>query len=116
MKIVEEFFGLDRGHTRKQITRSILEGVAFSTKNISEVIRSFDVKINSVTVSGGLSQLDIVNQIKADVLGIPIKKLNSFETTSIGAALICLVSQGVFLSFEEGFKKFIKIKKVLNLI
>ena len=108
------FFGLNRSHTKEQFTRSVLEGVAFSVRNIGEVISSFNINISSVTVSGGLSRLDIVNQIKADVFGKPVIKLNNFETTSIGAALICLVAKNIFSSMKEGFNVFVNIKRVFE--
>ncbi len=108
------FFGINRTHTREQFTRSVLEGVAFSVRNIGEVVKSFDIDISSVTVSGGLARLDLVNQIKSDVFGLPVKKLSNFETTSIGAALICLVSRGVFSTMKEGFDKFVNIEKIFE--
>jgi sugar (pentulose or hexulose) kinase len=82
------FFGLNRAHGRDEMVKVALEGIAFSVLDIAEVLRSLFVDARSVRVSGGLSRLDSVNQIKADMLGVPVKRLDNFETTAIGAAIL----------------------------
>jgi xylulokinase len=105
------FFGLNRAHNQEQLTRAVFEGVGFSVRHIAEVLKELQVLIKSVTVSGGLSRIEIINQIKADILGVPVRKLNNFETTSIGAALIALIGIGTFNSGEEGFNQFCSIER-----
>lgn len=100
------FFGLNRAHQRKEIARAVFEGCAFSVQHIASVLKEFDMPIKEVTVAGGLSQIKLVNQIKSDVLGVPVKQFKNFETTAIGAAMIALVGVGIFSSTEEAFKQF----------
>lgn len=108
------FFGMNRSHTKEQFTRSVLEGVAFSIRDIGEVIKSLDIDISSITVSGGLARLDVVSQIKSDVFGVPVTKLMNFETTAIGAALISLIGQQEFSSIQDAFNVFVKVDKVFE--
>lgn len=108
------FFGMNRAHGEREVARAILEGVGFSVRHIAQVLRNLDVDIKSVTVSGGLVRLDVVNQIKADMLNVPVKKLGNFETTSIGAALIGLIGTGVYETGAEGFKKFCKVDRIFE--
>ena len=56
------------------MVRAVLEGVAFSVRHIMHVLQEFSIPINSVTVAGGLSRMESINQIKTDVFGVPIKK------------------------------------------
>ncbi len=108
------FFGLNRSHGRPQIIRAVFEGAAFSVRHIAEVLKEYHVPINKITVSGGLSRLDVMNQVKADILGVPIQKLKNFETTAIGAALISLVGIGVYNNGMDGFKQFCEIERTFE--
>jgi xylulokinase len=82
-----------------------------SVRDIADVLGSFSVRINSVTVSGGLARLDVANQIKADILGVPMRRLANFETTSIGAALIALTGAGVVKNPRDAFDDFCSIDR-----
>jgi len=106
------FFGLNRAHDRRHLVRAVFEGVGFSVRHIAEVLYEFHVPIQSISVSGGLSRLDTINQIKADILGVPVRKLENFETTSIGAALIALVGVGIFENGSDGFDQFCRLKRI----
>lgn len=106
------FFGLNRAHGSKQIVRAVLEGIGFSVRHIVEVLRGFNLKLESVTASGGLTRLHSVNQLKADILGIPVRTLRNFETTAIGAALIALTGAGIFKDPAEGFEQFCKVERI----
>lgn len=46
-----------------------------------------DCPINSLLVDGGMSQSDLLIQLQADILGIPIKRPSMAETTALGAAI-----------------------------
>jgi len=100
------FFGINRAHQTPDFSRAVFEGVAFSVAHIAEAIKEYDVPITSVTAAGGLSRIQLINQIKADVLGVPVRQFKNFETTAIGAALIALHGEGHFTSVKEAFERF----------
>lgn len=106
------FFGVNRAHGRRDFSRAVFEGAAFSVKHIASVIEDLGVVINSATVAGGLSQIPLANQIKADMLGVPVKQFENFETTAIGAALIALVGMGEYTSTQQAFENFCKLKRI----
>jgi xylulokinase len=108
------FFGLSRNTTKKELTKIVLEGIGFSARHIGKVINSFDISISKITLSGGLARIDAVSQIKSDIFGIPIIKLKSFETTSIGAAILCLVAVNEFSSMKEAFNSFASVEKIFE--
>jgi xylulokinase len=105
------FFGLNRAHRRPEMVRAVLESIGMSVRDIAEVLGTFSVSIDSVTVSGGLARLDTANQIKADILGLPMRRLANFETTSIGAALIALAGVGIINDPRDGFEDFCTIDR-----
>lgn len=106
------FFGINRSHQRPDFSRAVFEGVAFSVAHIAEVLKEYDVSINNITVAGGLSQISLVNQIKSDLLGVPVKQFKNFETTAIGAALIALVGAGYYGTVKEAFDQFCEFDKI----
>ena len=60
-------------------------------------------------ISGGGSQSDAICQITADVFGLPVSRVQTFETTSLGAAIATFVAAGEFTSVEEAMKKMSRV-------
>jgi len=86
-------FGLSLGHERKDLLRSILEGVGYEVKKIIEVFQELGSTIAELRVTGGGSRSNIWNQIMADILNIPCGRGELEESTAVGAAI--LASYGV---------------------
>ena len=106
------FFGLNRSHRKKDLIKAISEGIGFSINMIFQVFNELNLEVNSLTVAGGLSRIDGINQIKSDMLNIEVCKYKNFETTAIGAALIALVGVGEFDNLEDAFNSFCSIEKI----
>ena len=60
-------------------------------------------------ISGGGSQSDVICQITSDVFGLPVSRVQTFETTSLGAAIATFVATGVYSSVEEAMSKMSRI-------
>jgi xylulokinase len=95
------FFGLGRNHQRGDLIRAIFEGVGYSVLDIADRLREMDVRIDRVSASGGLARIEPINQIKADMLGVPVSTTVEIESTALGAGLIALVCAGRFHSLDE---------------
>ena len=105
------FFGLSRHHRRAHMTRAVFESAAFSLKLLSDEVEAITTVSNS-SVSGGLARLNLINQMKADVLNKEIKVLSEFETTAIGAYVYLLKSKNNDVSLAEVSKN-AKIRQVI---
>jgi xylulokinase len=83
-------------HTRADIVRAILEGVALNTRwMVTPFNRFLGKPIEQVTLVGGGAISDAWCQIFADVLGIPVRQIHSpIQANAIGAALIGYVGIG----------------------
>lgn len=95
------FFGLGRNHTRSDMIRAIFEGVGFSVMDIRDRLSELGVGVYRVSASGGLARLEPINQIKADMLGVPVQLTAELETTALGSALLAGVATGRWQSIEE---------------
>lgn len=108
------FFGLERMHTRKDMTRAVFESTGFIDMDIIDAIKETGVDVETVRLSGGLARLNLISQIKADILGRDVMVLAEFETTASGAAMMVLMGQGVFKSQREAAEKFAMVRMIIK--
>jgi sugar (pentulose or hexulose) kinase len=81
--------------------RAIFEGVGYSVLDIVDRLGGMGVEVRRVSASGGLARLDPINQIKSDMLGVPVALTEELETSALGAALMAGVNVGDWSSMEE---------------
>lgn len=88
-------FGLSLGHNRAHIARAFLEAIGHQLRAILDTIAAESgVHVSSLKVGGGLSASDVACQIQADLLGIPVLRPPSTETTARAVALLAGHAQG----------------------
>ncbi len=94
--------GLTRGTTRAHIVRATLEGIAFSVKDILDVMeREAGSSIAGLRADGGASCNRFLMQFQSDILGCPIAVPASVESTARGAAFLAGLATGVWNSTQE---------------
>ncbi len=108
------FFGLERMHTRRDMTRAVFESTGFIDCDMIEAIREAGASVDTVRLSGGLARVQLISQIKADILGKEVLVLSEFETTSSGAAMIVLHGQGIYASLKEIADRFAAIRMIIR--
>ena len=107
------FFGLERMHTRKDMTRAVFEAAAFIDRTMMEAIGETSADVTTVRLSGGLARVGLISQIKADVTGKEVIILSEFETTASGAAMMVLNGQEG-ISFDELSRGFSKSRMTIH--
>lgn len=90
--------------TRAEILKAILEGIFLEIRNNIELLRGY-VEIDSVFISGGLTNSRIMNQMQADIYGLPLCRMEDSESTALGALMVTLHSMGMNHSYEELFEE-----------
>ncbi len=100
-------------HTRKDMTRAVFEATAFIDRSMMEAIGETSAGVTTVRLSGGLSRVNLISQIKADVIGKEVLILSEFETTASGAAMIVLNGQKGS-SFSELAERFSRIRMTVH--
>jgi len=90
------FFGLSLGHTRAHLIRAILEGVALSMRERLEALEEAGVPVKKIMLIGGGARSRIWNQIKADVMGIPMIRMDVDEAGPLGGAILAGTGVGIF--------------------
>ena len=96
-------------HTRAHLYRAIVEGIDFALREgMERMARRGHHKIDFVAVSGGGSQSDLICQIAADVLNKPIRRVQTYETSGLGAAMLTFIACGVFKDEREAVEKMVR--------
>jgi xylulokinase len=93
--------GLTARHTRADLIRSILEGVAYSQRDCLELIEQMGTRVESVRLSGGGARSILWCQIFADVFGKRVTTLETEEGSAYGAALLSMVGTGRYPSVVD---------------
>ena len=82
--------GLTASHTRADLIRAVLEGVAYSLRDCLEIIRSMELPIDGVRLSGGGARSAVWRGILASIFGKRVATLATQEGSAYGAALLAL--------------------------
>lgn len=106
------FFGFSHGHTRAHFIRAILEGVAFQYLGIIKILEKLGVSVSKFRMVGGEAKSDFWNQIKADVINIPIEIPCVTEAASLGSAILAGVATKTFTSIDKAVEATVKIGAV----
>ncbi len=93
------FFGLAGGHTRKEINRAALEGVAYSLGSHIRIFRKIGLIPDNIVIAGGGTKNKAWMQIVADVLGMPIQLAEDWQTASYGDACMAAIGCGILKDF-----------------
>ena len=96
-------------HTMVHLYRAIIEGIAYALKEgLESIEQSQKHKVKSVMISGGGSQSDAICQITSDIFGLPVSRVQTFETTSLGAAISTFVAVGEYQDVETAMAEMIR--------
>ena len=101
-------FGLSASHSRGNIYRSVMEGVAFSLTDCKDILEEMAIEAKDMTACGGGSESDIWMQILADCYNCDIKRLSSAQGPALGVAILAGVGVGIFPDVVSACDKFIK--------
>lgn len=103
------FLGVSRQTERVDFARAVYEGVAFAAKQAFEVTKkSSDVSSDLVYCGGGGFRSNEWNQIRSNVLGLPLKIINSTEPGVMGAVTIAAKGVGIFPNLEKASKQLVQ--------
>jgi sugar (pentulose or hexulose) kinase len=102
--------GFASAHTRAHIYRAILEGIVFELKRLGDrVQQKTGVRLSEIRVGGGGSKSDVAVQIAADIFSLPVKRMNTYETCALGAAIDTAVATGIFGDFETAVNSMVHV-------
>jgi len=86
--------GLTRGSTRAHLARAALESIALQSTELLLSMRADGVQLRELRVDGGAATNNLLMQMQADLLGVPVVRPRCVETTALGAAFLAGLAVG----------------------
>jgi glycerol kinase len=87
--------GLTRGSTKAHIARAALEGIVLQVMDVLKAMEAdAGIKLKELRVDGGASANDLLMQLQADLLNVPVIRPRVAETTALGAAYLAGLAVG----------------------
>jgi glycerol kinase len=94
--------GITRGTGRGHLARATLESIAFQTRDVVEAMtKASGEPLRALRADGGASANDLLLQLQADQLQVPVQRPVVQETTALGAAYLAGLAEGVWSSLDE---------------
>lgn len=107
------FIGCNVNTGPAELTRSVMEGVAFALMQCIELCGEMGLKTKDYMVaSGGGSRSAPWLQIQADIYDIPLRVMETEEQACLGAAIAAGVGVGIFQDIEEGCRRTVRYKNL----
>ena len=97
-----QIVGISRGTTAAHIARAALEGIAFQTMDIVNAMSNDSgIPLKELKVDGGASRNNLMMQFQSDILGVPVIRPVTTETTALGAAFLAGLATGYWSDISE---------------
>ena len=97
--------GLTRGVNKYHIIRATLESIAFQSADILRAMNADSgIQLSALNVDGGASANDLLMQMQADLIGTPVQRPRSVESTAMGAAYLAGLAVGYWKDKEDVLK------------
>jgi glycerol kinase len=94
--------GLTRGTTAAHIARATLEAIANEVRDVVELMSTDGrVPLTCLGIDGGAAANDLLCQLQADTLRLPVDRSAELQTTGLGAAFLAGLGVGMWSSFDE---------------
>ena len=94
--------GLTRGSTKAHIARAALDGIVLQVMDVLKAMEADSgIKLKELRVDGGASANDLLMQLQADLLNVPVIRPRVAETTALGAAYLAGLAVGFWKNQAE---------------
>ncbi|WP_062077257.1 glycerol kinase GlpK [Demequina globuliformis] len=94
--------GITRFTNHSHIARAALESVASQTRDVlTAMAQDMGTELTELKVDGGMVANDLLMQMQADALGIPVVRPDVAETTALGAAFAAGLAVGYWRDLEQ---------------
>jgi sugar (pentulose or hexulose) kinase len=106
------FMGIVSGHTHAHFVRALLEGIAYQYPPTLELLCPDRDPTRPITLVDGESRSDLWNQLKADVIGVPIRTAVEPASAAVGAVILAGQAAGEFKDPADGVDALVRFARI----
>ncbi len=94
--------GLTRGAKAAHLARAALEGIAYQVMDVLKAMEAdAGIRLKELRVDGGACSNNLLMQFQSDLLGVPVVRPKTSETTALGAAYLAGLAVGYWRDPSE---------------
>jgi glycerol kinase len=94
--------GMTRGTTHAHIARAALDAISLQSADLAgAMIADSGIALAELRVDGGAARNNLLMQLQADLLGVPVVRPGITETTALGAACLAGIGVGLWAGEDE---------------
>jgi len=106
--------GLTRGTTRAHVARAALEAIALQSAALLAAMHADSgIALTELRVDGGAARNNLLMQMQADLLGVPVVRPKVAESTALGAAGLAGIACG-FWQDQKDYARHWQIDQVFE--
>jgi len=106
--------GLRLSTTRGEYYKACMEGLCFEMKLNADLLAQMGTSIKTIACVGGGSRSDVLLQIKADIMGIPIKRLKNEESGTAALAMLCASACGDYKNLKDAATQIVQLDRTFE--
>jgi xylulokinase len=108
------FVGLALHHTRQEMGRAVAESLGYAIRYIISCLAAQGLQVTELRLAGEQARSRQFNQLKADIIGLPLLRPASLEAELVGDACLGLVANGIYPDIETAVTRCVKISAVIE--
>ncbi len=106
--------GLRLNTTRGEFYKACIEGLCFEMMLNAELLAQIGTTLTGITCVGGGSRSDLLLQVKADIMGIPVKRLCNEESGTTALAMLCATACGDYGSLYDAAAQLVRFDRCFD--
>ena len=91
------------------MARALMEGATYAMRDSLEIIKSMQIPVSEIRLSGGGARSQFWRQMQADIYGQPVCTINAEEGPAYGGALLAAAGTGAYKDVVEACKATISV-------
>jgi glycerol kinase len=89
------FYGITQDSDNADLITAAFKSICYQTRDISDLLKKNDIKINSLFIDGGMTANKTFCQLLSNTLQVNITKPANIESTALGACIVSQISEGL---------------------
>ena len=104
-------WGLSLHTTRGHVFRALMEGIAYGTRQILDLLADSGLYCGEILACGGATRSEVFMQIYADICGVSISVPKVADAPLLGGAILAFTGMGVYSDLQEAARAMVRVNR-----